>query len=68
VGAGTDLAALRRVFGTAAHASVAGPGQLGGVIGPLFRAALGSAELRRRVSQREARTRKRLAAERRMTA
>ena len=48
VGAGADPAALRRVFGTAAHASVAGPGQLGRVIGPLFRAALGSAELRRK--------------------
>ncbi len=55
VGAGADLASLRRVFGTAAHASVTKPEQLGGVIGPLFRAALASAEHRRRMSQREAR-------------
>jgi nitric oxide reductase activation protein len=65
VGAGTDLVPLRRVFGTAAHASITRPDQLTGVVGPLFRTALRSAELRRRVSQREVRTHKRLAAERR---
>jgi nitric oxide reductase activation protein len=54
VGAGTDLVPLRRVFGTAAHAAITSPEQLGGVIGPLFRAALASAERRRRVAQREA--------------
>ena len=48
VGARTDPASLQRVFGTAAHASIAGPEQLAGVIGPLFRAALRSAALRRR--------------------
>jgi nitric oxide reductase activation protein len=65
VGAGTGLASLRQVFGTAAHASIARPDQLSGVVGPLFRAALGSAELRRRKSQREVQVRSRLTAERR---
>ncbi|GLE51187.1 hypothetical protein ATCCBAA256_07710, partial [Mycobacterium montefiorense] len=32
-----------------AHATIARPDQLGGVIGPLFRSALRSAEVRRRV-------------------
>jgi hypothetical protein len=50
VGAGTDVASLRRVFGTTAHATIARPDQLAGVIGPLFRSALRSAEVRRRVS------------------
>jgi nitric oxide reductase NorD protein len=49
VGAGTDVASLRRVFGSAAHATIARPEQLTGVIGPLFRSALRSAEVRRRV-------------------
>ena len=60
IGAGTDLAALRRVFGTAAHATVKTPDQLSDVIGPLFRAALRSAELRRRVTVRKVRTSERL--------
>jgi nitric oxide reductase NorD protein len=50
VGAGTDIASLRRVFGGAAHATIARPEQLAGVIGPLFRSAIRSAEVRRRVS------------------
>ena len=50
VGAGTDVMSLRKVFGTAAHATVARPEQLSGVIGPLFRSALRSAEVRRWVS------------------
>lgn len=50
VGAGTDAAALRRVFGSAAHATIARPDQLAGVVGPLFRSALRAAEVRRRVS------------------
>ena len=50
IGAGTDVRSLRRVFGSAAHATIARPDQLAGVIGPLFRSALGSAEVRRRVS------------------
>jgi hypothetical protein len=50
IGAGTDVASLRRVFGNAAHATIARPDQLAAVIGPLFRSALSSAEVRRRVS------------------
>ncbi|ORW86745.1 nitric oxide reductase activation protein [Mycobacterium sp. IEC1808] len=49
IGAGTDVRSLRRVFGSAAHATIARPEQLSGVIGPLFRSALRSAEVRRRV-------------------
>jgi nitric oxide reductase NorD protein len=52
VGAGTGLVALRRVFGTAAHATVPTPDQLPGLIGPLFRTALRSAEAQRRAFQR----------------
>jgi nitric oxide reductase activation protein len=51
VGAGTDAEVLRRVFGSAAHATIPRPEQLGRVVGPLFRSALGSAELRGRVSR-----------------
>jgi nitric oxide reductase NorD protein len=50
VGAKLDTVALQRVFGTAAHASIDRPDQLVCVIGPLFRAALRWAEVRRRVS------------------
>jgi len=55
VGAGTDAAALQRVFGAAAHASVSRPEQLRGVIGPLFRAGIASAEAHRRNFQRKER-------------
>ena len=50
VAAGTDVASLRRVFGSTAHASIARPDQLASVVGPLFRSAIRSAEVRRRVS------------------
>lgn len=50
ISAGTDVQSLRRVFGSAAHATIARPDQLAGVIGPLFSSALRSAEVRRRVS------------------
>jgi hypothetical protein len=50
IGAGTDLESLRRVFGSTAHATVARPDQLASMIGPLFRSAIRSAEVRRRVS------------------
>jgi nitric oxide reductase NorD protein len=50
VGAVTGSDELRRVFGTAAHASVPKPEHLADHIGPLFRAALHNADLRRRVS------------------
>jgi hypothetical protein len=68
VGTGTDLVSLRRVFGTAAHASVAGPEHLGRVIGPLFRAALGSAELRRRLPRCGVQARREVQARRRLQA
>ena len=50
VGASTDVVTLRRVFGSSAHANVGRPEQLVGIIGPLFRSAIRSAEVRRRVS------------------
>lgn len=50
IGAGTDVQSLRGVFGSTAHATIARPDQLAGVIGPLFRSALRSAEVRRKVS------------------
>lgn len=50
VGAGTDIEALKKVFGSTAHATIARPEQLAGIIGPLFRSAVRSAEVRRRVS------------------
>lgn len=49
IGAGTDAGELRKVFGSAAHASIPKPRQLADVIGPLFRAALRTADLRRKV-------------------
>jgi nitric oxide reductase NorD protein len=51
IGAGTDVHSLRRVFGSTAHATIARPDQLAGVIGPLFRSALRSAEVRRRTAR-----------------
>jgi hypothetical protein len=50
IGASTDPEALRRVFGSAAHAAMPAPEQLGQVIGPLFRSALRAADVRRRLS------------------
>jgi hypothetical protein len=50
VGGDTDSEALRRVFGSAAFVSVPNPGQLGRIIGPLFRAALHAAQVQRRVA------------------
>jgi nitric oxide reductase NorD protein len=50
IGAGTDVRSLRKVFGSTAHATIARPDQLNGVIGPLFRSALRSAEVRRQTS------------------
>lgn len=48
IGAGTDVEELRRVFGSAAHATVPRPDQLSRVIAPLFQAALNRADMRRR--------------------
>ncbi|MGV0815044.1 VWA domain-containing protein [Mycolicibacterium boenickei] len=50
IGASTDVESLRRVFGSAAHATISGPDQLAGVIGPMFRSAIRSGEVRPRVS------------------
>jgi nitric oxide reductase activation protein len=51
IGASTDAETLRRVFGSAAHATIPRNEQLSRVIGPLFHSALRSAEVRRQVSQ-----------------
>ncbi|WP_165827618.1 nitric oxide reductase activation protein NorD [Mycolicibacterium sp. GF69] len=50
IGAATDAGELAMVFGSAAHASIPKPKQLADVIGPLFRAAMRTADARRRVS------------------
>jgi nitric oxide reductase activation protein len=50
VGAGTDVAVLKKVFGSTAHVTIATPEQLANVVGPLFRSAIRSAEVRRRAS------------------
>ncbi len=65
MGAPTDTEALRRVFGTAAHARIPLLDQLPAVVGPLFRFALKSAEAQQRTFQRKVRTRERLEVERR---
>jgi hypothetical protein len=49
-GANADADSLRRVFGSAAHATIFKPSQLGDAIGALFHAALRSAEIRRRLA------------------
>lgn len=48
VGASTDVAALRSVFGSAAFAAIARPSELGQLLGPLLRSALRAAEVQRR--------------------
>jgi hypothetical protein len=65
VGADTDPDALRRVFGAAAHAMLPRAEDLPRFIGPLFRAALRTAEARRRTFQRTERARELLEIERR---
>lgn len=50
VGSSTDSATLKRVFGSAAHATVPRAEQLGALIGPLLRSALRNGEARRRVA------------------
>lgn len=60
IGAGSAPAALRRVFGTAAHAAVPTGDGLADLVGPLFRAALRSAEGQRRTFGRIERTRQEL--------
>ncbi|HVJ99059.1 MAG TPA: VWA domain-containing protein [Acidimicrobiia bacterium] len=65
IGTYTATTALQRVFGSAAHASVASAEQLPQLIGPLFRSALRSAEAQRRTFERQERSRERLELERR---
>jgi nitric oxide reductase activation protein len=65
IGAGTDPEALRRVFGTSAHARIPRGDQLPGIVAPLFRSALRSVGPRLRAWQRAHRTRERLWVERR---
>jgi len=59
LGAPNDSAALRRVFGTAAHARVPLLDQLPAVVGPLFRFAIRSAEAQQRTHQRKLRIKER---------
>jgi Mg-chelatase subunit ChlD len=63
VGAQREPAALRRVFGSAAHATMSGSDMLPTLIAPLLRAALRSAERQHRAFQRTERTRERLEVE-----
>ncbi|PTU30767.1 nitric oxide reductase activation protein [Stenotrophobium rhamnosiphilum] len=51
VGANTDAEVLRRVFGSAAHATIPNHDQLIQTIGPLFRSALRSTDVRRKFSK-----------------
>jgi nitric oxide reductase activation protein len=60
VGASTEVGALRRVFGTAAHAAVVRPQELARVVGPLFREALRSAESQRCLARRNVHLRQQL--------
>ncbi len=60
----TDAEALRRVFGTAAYAAFGSTDLMAGAIGPLFRAALGTAEFQRRRSERVTRSTELLSIER----
>jgi nitric oxide reductase NorD protein len=53
IGASTDADELRRVFGSAAHATIRRLEQLSQLIGPLFHSALISAEARRRLTHRK---------------
>ncbi|HEY6473306.1 MAG TPA: VWA domain-containing protein [Acidimicrobiales bacterium] len=68
IGASTDAATLRRVFGTAAHASVGRFEELPRVVAPLFRFALRSADAQRRIFQHTTRSRELLDLERRRVA
>jgi nitric oxide reductase NorD protein len=52
IGASTDAETLRRVFGSAAHAAIPRTEQLSQVIGPLFRSAIRSADVPRRLMGR----------------
>lgn len=66
VGTETDPQALRRVFGSAAHAALSRSDELPTVIAPLLWAALRSAERQQRTFQRSLRAREPLEVEREM--
>ena len=59
VGASTDPEALRRVFGSAAHATLPRADDLPSLIAPLFHAAIRSAEGQHRAYRRKERSRER---------
>jgi nitric oxide reductase activation protein len=59
----TDADALRRVFGTAAHAALPSESHMVHSLAPMFRLALGTAEYQRRRSQRATRATERLSME-----
>jgi nitric oxide reductase NorD protein len=67
IGATTEADSLRRIFGFTAYAALPSIDLLPRVVGPLFQAALRSAELQRRVFLRRERTRDRLEVERNRT-
>jgi nitric oxide reductase activation protein len=56
VGANTDREILRRVFGSAAYATISKNDQLSRAIGPLFRSALRSTDVRRKLSKQRINT------------
>ena len=64
VGARTDALALRRVFGTAAHAAIDDPAELPPIVGRLLTFALGTAARQRVTSRRRLRSAERLRVER----
>lgn len=51
IGAHTEYANLKKVFGRSAHAALPAPEQLSQVIGPLLRSAIRSADARRRIAR-----------------
>jgi nitric oxide reductase activation protein len=67
IGAGTDAATLQRIFGSSAHAMIPRSELLPGVIAPLFRSAVRSAEAQRRAFVRRERSVERLEIGRRTT-
>jgi nitric oxide reductase NorD protein len=50
IGASTDHESLRKVFGRFAHAALSSPDHLSQSIAPLFRSAIRSADIRRRIA------------------
>ena len=63
IAAATDSEVLRRVFGSVAYSTLGTAHEMADVIAPLFRSALGTAELQRRWSERVTRSMDRLSME-----